>query len=114
MSKRDRVRYEIRAAHNNVSRQDADRHGCAWTQSELDYLHENYTHASADEVAAVLRRTVEACKQMFYLKPDRESQNVHQERVTTRGQTPGQRQWEQGFTDLSDLDREVDFSKLGW
>lgn len=104
MSTSDRNRYEIRHAVNNGSRVTASQHGARWTQRELDYLNANYTHATAEAVATALGRTVEACKQAFYIKPDRTQDTRHQEKRTTQTKTPGQLRWEQGFTDLSHLD----------
>lgn len=100
----DQRRYEIRQAANQQSREVASKHGTTWIQEDLDYLMENFEHAKAQAVADALGRTVEACTQMYYMKPDRESQNRKQEQHTTKGMTPGQRRWERGFTDLSQLD----------
>lgn len=110
----NRTRNAIRREVNTASRAAAPKHGKSWTQQELDYLSANFTHATAAVVATALGRTVEACTQMFYLKPERAPQDRLQERQTTQRPTRGQQEWEKGFTDLSGLDREVDFSKLGW
>lgn len=110
----NRKRNVIRRQANIASRAAAPKHGASWTQAELEYLTKHFTHATAAVVATALGRTVEACTQMFYMKPERASQDRHQERHTTQKLTRGQQEWEKGFTSLDSLDREVDFSKLGW
>lgn len=97
-------RNAVRRQANIASRAAAPKHGASWTQAELDYLAANFTHATAATVATALGRTVEACTQMFYMKPERAPENRLQERHTTQRLSPGQRRWEQGFTDLSQLD----------
>lgn len=100
----NRRRNTVRREVNIASRTVAPKHGASWTQADLDYLAANFTHATAATVAVALGRTVEACTQQFYHMPERAAENRQQERHTTRGMTPGQRQWEKGFTDLSQLD----------
>lgn len=99
-TRRNAVRREV----NLASRKAAPKHGSSWTQADLDYLAANFTLATAATVAVALGRTVEACSQMFYMKPERATHDRHQERQTTQKKSPGQRQWEKGFTDLSQLD----------
>ena len=91
-------RYEERRVLNDQSRNAADKHREFWEQSEIDLLEENWDTAPLADIAAVLERTVEACRQKHYdLKHLRQiTEKVKEEiaKVNT---------WSGGFTSLAEM-----------
>ena len=59
---------EDRKQRNDLSRNAAKHHGEPWTSEETEILAELWdrTEESLEEIAALLGRTVEACRQKFY------------------------------------------------
>lgn len=96
----DRSRYTVRDARNQESRQTAGRHQDAWTDDDLTFLRENFTtSAEMVLVAELLGRTVEACRQKYYVGT---AGTAGTKKADTR--TPSQRRWDQGFTSFDDLE----------
>lgn len=87
--------YEVRREVNDKSRDLADKHRENWTETEINLLEENWDISSLDVIAAVLERTVEACRQKHY-----ELKNVRQ--MVTK-ETAKVNTWSKGFTNLADM-----------
>lgn len=89
--------YAIRRQINDQSRETADNHHERWTFEEIAFLEENWTTDQEDlkAMAALLNRTVEACRQKHYeigvAAQHSESTKRTGKRVTA---------WSQGFTNL--------------
>lgn len=107
--------YEVRQVRNDASRQLADNHRTEWTAEEIAYLETHFVHARVADIAAHLGRTVEGVKQFHYdMKNGRRNADGTLAGAGRAAPVKRETQWDKGYTDLSALDREVDFSKLGW
>jgi hypothetical protein len=58
--------HKDRAPNNDKSRNSATHHRELWSKDELDFLLELWQKEPEADVAAVLGRTIEACRQRFY------------------------------------------------
>lgn len=88
--------YEVRREVNDKSRDLADKHRENWTETEIKLLEENWDINDLEVIAAVLERTVEACRQKHYdLKHVRQAVTKETTKVNT---------WSRGFTSLADMD----------
>lgn len=60
--------YQERAAHNDASRSTADHHQEPWSGEELETLTELWdgTEETLADLAEILGRTIEACRQRYY------------------------------------------------
>lgn len=59
--------HEDRLRRNDESRHRADHHAEQWTKEEDDFLQAFWRDADEAEVAEILGRTIEACRQRFYV-----------------------------------------------
>ena len=88
--------YRLRTERNEASRQTAGRYQDAWNDDDLAFLRANFGVMGKEELAQALGRTVEACRQRFYIG----TEAAPSVRVPAK-QTPGQRAWAQGVTSFS-------------
>lgn len=59
--------HEDRLRRNDESRYRADNHAEQWTKEEDEFLQAFWKDADEAEVAEILGRTIEACRQRFYI-----------------------------------------------
>lgn len=85
-------RDHARRVRNDASRNTADNFKEPWTEDELAELHELWGNFPIEEIAEALGRTVEACRQIFYVKAKAKAERSVQ-RVD---------QWSKGFTEFPD------------
>lgn len=55
-----------RLRRNDESRNRANHHAEPWTGDELDMLFSEWGHSPIEDIADVLGRTIEACRQRYY------------------------------------------------
>jgi hypothetical protein len=87
--------YETRRTVNDQSRNQADKHREFWEAAEIELLEEAWSTEPLEEIAAVLERTVEACRQKHY--------DLKHVRQAGRKETAKLNAWSKGFTSLADM-----------
>lgn len=94
-------RYEQRHEANEQSRTRAEHHQELWEAYEVELLEEGWAddEATLDEIAELLGRTIEACRQKHY---DLAKAKVHQRR-TKQAKATKNSQWDKGWTSLEDM-----------
>lgn len=74
--------YEVRAVENDRSRNRAEHHKEPWSMTELELLLQwDGSHDELALTAELLGRTIEACRQQFYIS---RKEGIHVRRTTTR------------------------------
>lgn len=58
--------HKERLARNRDSLKDADKHREVWTDDEVTFLFELWKAEPIEDIAAVLGRTIEACREKYY------------------------------------------------
>ncbi len=88
--------YEVRHEANEASRTRAAHHGEIWEAFEIELLEEGWSadEATLPEIAELLGRTIEACRQKHY--------DLQRRPVTNRQRKLVERatDWDRGFTSL--------------
>jgi hypothetical protein len=90
--------YEVRKVRNDRSRNEAKAHQERWSETEVAMLEELWTTDEADLIAlaALLERTVEACRQKHY-ELSKLPERVAQDKLQKVDK------WTKGFTSLEDM-----------
>lgn len=90
-----------RTRRNEESRNHADKNNELWSEEEVQLLTELWTPNAEElkELAEMLGRTVESCRQKYYLVTRRES--IVPAQVTKSVQQLSQ--WSKGYTSLEDM-----------
>jgi hypothetical protein len=93
--------YEVRKAANEESRTRAEHYREPWEDFEVELLEEGWQddEATLPEIAELLGRTIEACRQKHY---DLGHQRAAVVRVKQRNAS-GNAQWDRGWTSLEDM-----------
>lgn len=93
--------YAERQRANDESRIRAEHHATIWEAHEIELLEEGWEvdETTLPEIAELLGRTIEACRQKHYeLRQRREvSQRTKQAKSTKNSQ------WDKGWTSLEDM-----------
>lgn len=77
-----------RLAKNRDSQKHATKHREVWSEDEITLLFEEWKASPIEDIAAVLGRTIEACREMYY-KTSREGLSLS----APRGQSRPYRGW---------------------
>lgn len=72
-----------RLRRNDESRNRANHHAEPWTGDELDMLFDEWGKSPIEDIAEVLGRTIEACRQRYYETRQGKSHSVTTKTVTT-------------------------------
>lgn len=93
--------YETRRNENDESRTYAERHREAWEPHELELLEEGWSEdeTTLPEIAELLGRTIEACRQRHY---EIRQGKIREYRTKQRKSTTNAR-WDKGWTSLEDM-----------
>lgn len=91
--------YEARQQRNEISKIGAEHHGEIWEAHEIELLEEGWGETTVPEIAELLGRTIEACRQKHYdLQVDRERQQRTKQAKAHRNS-----QWDRGWSSLEDM-----------
>lgn len=93
--------YTERQAANDLSRTKATAHQELWEEFEIELLEEGWSadEATLPEIAELLGRTIEACRQKHYdLRKARETAGR-----TARRKAHRNSQWDKGWTSSEDM-----------
>jgi hypothetical protein len=90
--------YESRHEANEKSRETAEAHREIWEGHELELLEEGWAddESTLPEIAELLGRTIEACRQKHYDIRRRTGQ-------VKRAKSTKNSQWDRGWTSLEDM-----------
>lgn len=88
------ARHEVRKKVNEQSRNKAEDHRNLWSEDQVAYLLEFWDSATLEEIAEVVGRTVEACRQKYYMIQWGESQEP------VKAELKKVNEWTTGFTSL--------------
>lgn len=93
--------YAIRRQANDESRNKAEAHGEIWEAYEIELLEEgwSYDEATLPEIAELLGRTIEACRQKHYDIGRRQQQTTRVKQAKTHHNTA----WDRGWSSLEDM-----------
>lgn len=91
--------YEVRRNLNEASREIAEHHGEIWEAWEIELLEEGWGETTVPEIAALLGRTIEACRQKHY---DLQIAQMRQQR-TKHAKSQRNSQWDKGWSSLEDM-----------
>lgn len=93
--------YEVRRDANERSRNTAEHHGEVWAAHEVELLEEGWAddESSLPEIAELLGRTIEACRQMHYTIRKAATRSYH----TKQAKSTKNSQWDKGWTSLEDM-----------
>jgi len=93
--------YTIRRDANDQSRTKANAHREIWEAYEIELLEEGWSadEATLPEIAELLGRTIEACRQKHYelLRSRERAQRTKQAKAQHNSQ------WDKGWTSLEDM-----------
>lgn len=88
--------YDVRREANEASKITAEAHGEIWEAHEVELLEEGWGDSTVPEIAELLGRTIEACRQKHYdLKIA--TQRTRQAKSTNNSK------WDRGWTSLEDM-----------
>ena len=93
--------YEERRAANEASIATAQNHRELWEGFEIELLEEGWSadEATLPEIAELLGRTIEACRQKHYeLRKAAELRGITKRAKSTRNS-----QWDKGWTSMEDM-----------
>ena len=91
--------YEVRREANELSRDTAEQHREIWEDHELELLEEGWSETALPEIAELLGRTIEACRQKHYEIQHRQTRSGR----TKRAKAHHNSQWDRGWTSLEDM-----------
>lgn len=81
--------HEARLARNDESRNRAEHYREEWTAEEDEFLQAFWKDADEAEVAEILGRTIEACRQRFYVVRRGEASGVTARTTSTTAASKG-------------------------
>lgn len=91
--------YTVRHELNEQSRLTAEAHREIWESWEVELLEEGWGETTLPEIAELLGRTIEACRQRHYeIKTQAERSGR-----TKRAKSINNSQWDRGWTSLEDM-----------
>ncbi len=91
--------YGPRQEANEASRTTAEAHGEIWEAHEIELLVEGWSETDLPEIAELLGRTIEACRQKYY-SIQREADYRGR---TKRAKSTKNSQWDKGWTSTEDM-----------
>jgi hypothetical protein len=91
--------YEARREANEVSLGSAEHHREIWEAHEIELLEEGWSETTVIEIAELLGRTIEACRQKHY---DLAQGKVTAQRTKQR-KAGNNSQWDKGWSSLDDM-----------
>lgn len=91
--------YTKRQEANDASRARAEHHTEIWEAHEVELLEEGWSEADLPEIAELLGRTIEACRQKHYSLAEAASR----EGRTKRAKSAHNSQWDRGWTSMEDM-----------
>ena len=93
------TKYDARRAQNEDSKVIAEHHVEIWEAHEIELLEEGWGETTVPEIAALLGRTIEACRQKHYelqVARDRQQRTKH-------AKAQRNSQWDKGWSSLEDM-----------
>lgn len=101
--RRERIVYDYtrRQAANDASRTTAQNHTEVWEAHEVELLEEGWSddETTLPEIAELLGRTIEACRQKHYEL----RKAAQREGRTKRAKSARNSQWDKGWTSMEDM-----------
>jgi len=93
--------YTKRQEANDASRVRAEHHAEVWEAHEVELLEEGWSadEATLPEIAELLGRTIEACRQKHYSL----SEAAARDSRTKRAKSSHNSQWDRGWTSMEDM-----------
>lgn len=93
--------YTKRQAVNDASRARAEHHTEIWEAHEVELLEEGWAddEATLPEIAELLGRTIEACRQKHYSLKEAAARDSR----TKRAKSARNSQWDKGWTSMEDM-----------
>ena len=93
--------YDARRTANEQSKTAAEHHGEIWEQHELELLEEAWEddESTLPEVAELLGRTIEACREKHYTI----RRGAIKSYRTKQAKSTKNSQWDRGWTSLEDM-----------
>lgn len=91
--------YVARREANDTSRVTAEHHAEVWEGYELELLEEGWGETTLPEIAELLGRTIEACRQKHYELGQAKELAGRSKRAKAHHNS----QWDRGWTSLEDM-----------
>ena len=91
--------YEARKTANEASLASAEAHREIWEAHEVELLEEGWGESTLFEIAELLGRTIEACRQKHYEL----AQGKIRTQRTKQAKSATNSRWDKGWTSLEDM-----------